>query len=122
VKSNALAAFLLVFLGCSPSAQPLDITDFPKPPQQRSQWSAPGETNELVSATTTLFNQGLADPRGCDYREVELETGDIWSGSAHTQNTCLGFAVEFQQQHVCSLLEWIGLADLFGWRSSERGQ
>lgn len=33
-----------------------------------------------VSATELLFQQGLADPRGCDYREIEIGTGEVWQG------------------------------------------
>jgi hypothetical protein len=46
------------------------------PPQQNAAWEVP--PNDLptnyVSATALLFEQGLADPRGCEYRTVEIET------------------------------------------------
>jgi hypothetical protein len=79
---------LLVFAsGCHasvsrPKAAPLIVPDFPEPPQQQTKWDS--DTNlissEFVSATKTLFEQGLADPRGCDYREIEIHVGEVWNG------------------------------------------
>jgi hypothetical protein len=79
---------LLVFAsGCHssisrPKAAPLVVPVFPEPPQQQEKWDA--DTNwvsaELVSATRALFELGLADPRGCDYREVEIQVGEVWNG------------------------------------------
>jgi hypothetical protein len=34
----------------------------------------------LLSATAHLFETGLADPRGCEYRAVEVAVGSCWSG------------------------------------------
>ncbi|MHC4253118.1 MAG: hypothetical protein ACYS9X_28700, partial [Planctomycetota bacterium] len=56
----------------------------PAPPEQESPW-APPETElpeVFVTATAKLFAQGLADPRGCEYREIEVGTGSCWSGDA----------------------------------------
>lgn len=81
--------FLLVLFvsACRPSvyrsmAGPLAVFDFPEPPQQQIQWDAPTNftSSEFESATKTLFEQGLADPRGCDYREIEIQVGDVWRG------------------------------------------
>ena len=56
--------------------------ELPLPPKQRASWTAP--KNDLptnyVSATELLFQQGMADPRGCDYREIEIGTGEVWQG------------------------------------------
>ena len=58
------------------------MPDFPEPPQQRATWES--DTNfispEFESATKTLFEQGLADPRGCDYREIEIRVCEVWRG------------------------------------------
>jgi hypothetical protein len=35
---------------------------------------------DLVSAASLLFEMGMADPRGCEYREVRVTTGDVWNG------------------------------------------
>ena len=56
----------------------------PSPPQQAAAWQAPDTklSKEFVSATATLFRQGLADPRGCEYREIEVLVGGFeppWS-------------------------------------------
>src|ERR1035438_2364281 len=79
---------LLVFVAaCRPSfsrpkSDPLTVPDFPQPPQQQAKWDS--DTNlissEFVSATKTLLEQGLADPRGCDYREIEIRVGEVWRG------------------------------------------
>lgn len=53
----------------------------PTPPQQDSPWQQPNSTlpEELLSATKVLYEQGFADPRGCEYREIEVATGNSWS-------------------------------------------
>lgn len=51
----------------------------PDPPQQGRDWTAP-ETRLprfLRTATRLLFEQGVSDPRGCEYREVEIGEGAI---------------------------------------------
>ena len=55
----------------------------PIPPQQHQPWT-PGATlpPALAAAVATLFDQGFADPRGLDYREVELAVGDATSTTA----------------------------------------
>jgi hypothetical protein len=39
----------------------------------------------LLSATDTLFEQGMADPRGCEYREFEISGGSIWGGVGNSK-------------------------------------
>ncbi|WP_406698713.1 hypothetical protein V5E97_07485 [Singulisphaera sp. Ch08] len=48
----------------------------PDPPAQGQPWTAPATTlpTFLVTATALLFEQGVADPRGCDYRSVEISS------------------------------------------------
>ena len=51
----------------------------PDPPRQADPWTAP-ETKLprfLVNSTALLFEQGMADPRGCEYREVEVGDGSL---------------------------------------------
>jgi hypothetical protein len=57
-------------------------TELPQPPQQGAPWTAPASAipTNYITASTALFNLGLADPRGCDYREIEVGTGNVWSG------------------------------------------
>lgn len=49
----------------------------PDPPRQKEPWTAPATKlpKSLLVATEALFEQGLADPRGCEYREVEVVEG-----------------------------------------------
>ena len=52
---------------------------FPGPPQQSIAWN-PGPTTlskEVILAMRQLFELGLADPRGCEYKTVQVETGSV---------------------------------------------
>jgi hypothetical protein len=64
-------------------------TQLPMPPQQTSVWSAPPSAlpTNYISASTALFDADMADPRGCDYREIEVSTGNIWSGDGGVVKT-----------------------------------
>ena len=46
----------------------------PSPPMQKELWLAPPTDvpTNYVTATRALFDAGLADPRGCVYREIEV--------------------------------------------------
>jgi len=72
---------LLVAAGAEPyrPAPKFDGKTIPDPPQQRAPWEAPATKlpRFLVTATAALFAQGVADPRGCEYREVEVGDGGI---------------------------------------------
>ena len=54
----------------------------PVPPRQNAPWTPPKSDlpTNYVSATARLFAQGMADPRGCEYRVIEVGTGNVWSG------------------------------------------
>lgn len=56
----------------------------PVPPQQGQPWIpvAGGFPAEFLSTTEHLFRAGLADPRGCEYRAIEVGTGSCWTGDA----------------------------------------
>src|SRR5687768_16132839 len=43
-------------------------------PMQKAAWGRPQTTlpEALVRAVQLLFDQGVADPRGCEYRRVEV--------------------------------------------------
>lgn len=63
----------------------------------------------LVSAATTLFDQGLADPRGGDYRQVSVSVGSVWpkdGGVVRTHGWVLPQAAAGPRSAVC----WNGLA------------
>lgn len=55
---------------------------YPTPPAQLTAWTAPATTlpPKLVSAVELLVQLGFADPRQCEYREIELQTGSVWEG------------------------------------------
>jgi hypothetical protein len=50
----------------------------PAPPWQKKPWAAPKTTipAKFVAAFNPLFEQGFADPRGCEYREVRVAVGN----------------------------------------------
>jgi hypothetical protein len=56
--------------------------NLPVPPMQHAAWTAPGNNlpTNFASATSLLFDQGLADPRYCEYREIEVRVGNVWNG------------------------------------------
>jgi hypothetical protein len=49
----------------------------PDPPRQKEPWTPPATKlpRFLVAAAAALFEDGMADPRGCEYREVEIGDG-----------------------------------------------
>src|SRR5262245_40822904 len=57
----------------------------PTPPQQNAPW--PHGADALLNAAATLFEQGLADPRGLEYREIEIAVGSPWNGGGHSFKT-----------------------------------
>ena len=67
----------------------LEGTNLPAPPMQQASWTPPptGLPSIYVSATRALFDAGMADPRGCEYREVEVGTGSVWSGDGGVVST-----------------------------------
>ncbi|MEO5804810.1 MAG: hypothetical protein ABIR24_14900 [Verrucomicrobiota bacterium] len=59
--------------------------ELPQPPEQQRPWRAPSgdfPTN-LISSVATLFDLGLTDPRGCEYREYETVVGTHAKAKAH---------------------------------------
>ena len=60
-----------------------DGPKIPPPPRQNSPWEVPQTKlpRFLITATTDLFTAGMADPRGCDYRSVEI--GDFSASKTH---------------------------------------
>ncbi len=64
-------------------------TQIPDPPQQKQPWTPPESRlpRFLINATSTLFDQGLADPRGCEYRWIEIGVGSVWGGQGGIAST-----------------------------------
>src|SRR5262249_50380969 len=83
-------AFVLaaaVAVGCAASRA--EEPKLPIPPRQAEPWAPPRTSlpRFLVSATTALFEQGLADPRGCVYRAIPISVGGVWGGEAQGMTT-----------------------------------
>ena len=57
----------------------------PAPPQQNAPW--PHGDDALLKAAATLFEQGLADPRGLEYREIEIAVGSPRNGGGYPLKT-----------------------------------
>ncbi len=81
-----VSALLLAYLAAAPDAagQARRAPRFvgkavPEPPTQGKPWTAPATKlpKFLVTATRLLFEQGLYDPRGCEYRTLEVGDGGI---------------------------------------------
>ena len=64
-------------------------TVLPAPPQQSAAWTPPASTlpAAVLSCAKTFFAQGLADPRGCDYRAIEVAVGSCWTGDVGVVKT-----------------------------------
>jgi hypothetical protein len=60
-------------VGSEPPATTTDC-ELPTPPQQKAAWTPPRSKlpAKFVTAAANLFQLGLADPRGCEYREIVL--------------------------------------------------
>src|ERR1039457_1417298 len=84
-----IALCLCLFLaGMQMSAQNF-VSPFPTPPMQPAPWllSSTNLPPGLQSAVNILFNTGMADPRGCEYREIEVVVGNFGTASGTTNKT-----------------------------------
>lgn len=59
------------------------------PPESGKTWTPPPaqRSTEWESVVRELLKHGFADPRGCEYREVELTCGSVWSNVGHVVKT-----------------------------------
>lgn len=82
----------------------------PVPPRQAdtSPIAGAGLPAKLVSAAQILFAQGLADPRGCAYREIEVMTGSIWGGDGAPFKTH-GWVLPPRDGAPAAAVTWNGL-------------
>jgi hypothetical protein len=76
----------LIVAGCSAAPEGARL---PVPPEQNTPWNPPETKLPEVSVTATeaLFRQGLADPRGCEYREIEVFAQRFWVGGSSAKET-----------------------------------
>jgi hypothetical protein len=85
----SLFAFLASIAGAA-EAPKFTGDSLPTPPQQKSEWKPPADAKlpeKFISATRVLFEQGMADPRGLEYRNVEVVIGDVWGGQGASVKT-----------------------------------
>ncbi len=70
----AVFSWLFTVLACQGKSQ------LPEPPQQHQAWhpDSPIAAN-IHSAANTMFEQGFPDPRGCEYREIEVECSMVFA-------------------------------------------
>jgi hypothetical protein len=55
---------------------------YPTAPKQNLAWRAPAALPRAVAEDIArVFEIGAADPRGLEYREAELDVGEVWGGS-----------------------------------------
>ena len=72
-----------------PQAPRFEGATIPDPPRQREPWQPPATTlpRSFVTDSAALFDQGLADPRGCGYHVIEIGIGNNWSGDGGVVKT-----------------------------------
>ena len=63
--------------------------EFPVPPRQGQPWTPPATAlpREVVDAVKAIFDVGVADPRGCEYREIKVTMGARGQGDAGVVTT-----------------------------------
>jgi hypothetical protein len=75
--------FLLAALALPAAPVPAPVADpgLPTPPHQKLPWTPPKSDvpETFVTAAAKLFDLGLADPRGCEYRAVTLHCPSRWT-------------------------------------------
>jgi len=60
----------------------------PEPPHQNTPWRPTGRIPaNILSAVRVLFKQGFPDPRGCEYRNVQIEVSSVWDGKGSVAQT-----------------------------------
>jgi len=80
----------------------------PTPPQQTAPW-APPETRLprfLVTAAQALFDQGLADPRGCEYRAIRIQ---VRGRGGQEVSTTSGWVLPAEGDGPRHAVAWSGL-------------
>lgn len=64
------------------------VLRLPVPPQQHKSWRPdPAIPTNILSAAEKLYEQGFPDPRGCEYREIEVEVSGVWDSKASLAKT-----------------------------------
>jgi hypothetical protein len=92
----------------------------PEPPRQHAAWrpDASIPTN-ILSAAETIYEQGFPDPRGCEYREIEVAVSGVWDGKVSLVKT-RGWVLPKKSgtNQFCHLLERTNLSRYKSFRAS----
>jgi hypothetical protein len=86
IGAFALAAALCLTLNASRGDSSPDKPETaPEPPAQSKPWTPPATSLDpvIIRAVDELFADGMADPRGCEYREIEIAENGRWKIKAH---------------------------------------
>lgn len=85
----AWSPFLLLLAAGAPAAPAVSpvsaAASLPDPPRQGDPWAPPATTlpPEFIAAAKTLFWEGLADPRGGEYRAITVQASGFFPGQTH---------------------------------------
>lgn len=90
----------------SGSTPPINGQTHPLAPQQNAPWSHGND--DFSNAVATLFEQGLADPRGLEYREIEVAVGEPWNGGGSPFKTH-GWLLPKEGKNGQFAIAWNGL-------------
>ena len=98
-----------LLLGLTAICADCAVLRLPEPPQQHKSWRPDSAIpTNVLSAAGTLFEQGFPDPRGCEYREIEVAVSSVWDGKVShvkTRGWVLPKKVGTNQFAIC----WNGL-------------
>jgi len=63
----------------------VELEKTPIPPEQNDPWTSPPTTLSpaVVSGISQLFSDGMADPRGCEYREIQIQISPKYKENVH---------------------------------------
>ncbi|MGC3966065.1 MAG: hypothetical protein QM775_01440 [Pirellulales bacterium] len=89
-------------------------SELAKPPQAGKPWTPPQTelSDEWRRTTLLLLEHGFGDPRGCEYREVDLVCGSVWSNQGQIVTTHAWLIAIPREKPVASLsfaVAWNGL-------------
>lgn len=112
VALHAAVGFLILGAGvCRAADDEFHGDSMPEPPAQHDKWTPPdGSQKELAEAARILFDQGMADPRGLEYRQIKVATGNVW-GNFDGHNSTM--TAEVLQTHGWVLPAHAGIAQRF---------
>jgi hypothetical protein len=95
---------LLVVLCCAQSLK------LPVPPQQAADWqSSANVPTNILSAASAVFALGFPDPRGCEYREIQIVTSGVWGERGTNPTATRGWILPGDTAGARFAIAWNGL-------------